>query len=153
MKKLEKGFTLVELMIVVAIIAILAAVALPSFGDQIKKSKDSKAVQMMGNMRSQVTMVQTDLEGMAPNSSFIPNMFTDAGASSVTGVVNNGLNVDVKGIQGYNKATSASNATSLKAGTPAAGIAWSYSADSAGDRWTLKFGSVSDTKKKSWADY
>lgn len=53
-------------MIVVAIIAILAAVALPSFGQQIKKAKDGKAVQMMGTMRSQLGMVIADLGGEKP---------------------------------------------------------------------------------------
>jgi len=52
MKKLQKGFTLIELMIVVAIIAILAAVAAPKFGEQIKKSKDAKGLALVGNWRS-----------------------------------------------------------------------------------------------------
>jgi type IV pilus assembly protein PilA len=45
MKKLnKKGFTIVELVIVIAVIAILAAVLIPTFSNVISNSKDSKAV-------------------------------------------------------------------------------------------------------------
>ena len=48
-KKNRKGFTIVELVIVIAVIAILATVLVPTFGNVITKANESKAVQAARN--------------------------------------------------------------------------------------------------------
>lgn len=68
MKNLKKGFTLIELMIVVAIIAILAVVAAPKFGQQLKKAKDSKAISLAGTYRSALTMNSADNDSVYATS-------------------------------------------------------------------------------------
>lgn len=55
-KNNKKGFTLAELLIVVAIIAVLVAIAIPIFSSQLEKSRDATSV---ANMRSAYAEAQT----------------------------------------------------------------------------------------------
>ena len=50
LRKNEKGFTLVELMIVVVIIGILASIAIPKFSSMIGKAKTTEAKQILGQI-------------------------------------------------------------------------------------------------------
>jgi len=54
-RSLQKGFTLIELMIVVAIIGILAAVALPAYQDYTKRAKMSEVILAASSCRTSVT--------------------------------------------------------------------------------------------------
>jgi type IV pilus assembly protein PilA len=57
MKTMQKGFTLIELMIVVAIIGILAAVALPAYQDYTIRAKMSEVILGMSACRTSITEV------------------------------------------------------------------------------------------------
>ncbi|MFC1520808.1 type II secretion system protein [Elusimicrobiota bacterium] len=64
----ELGFTLIELMIVVAIIGILAAIAIPKFADLVKKSQEGKSKGNLSTVRSSLAIYYGDNDGIYPQS-------------------------------------------------------------------------------------
>jgi len=76
MKRVQQGFTLIELMIVVAIIGILAAVALPAYQDYTVKAKVSEVILAASSCRTTITeLVQ---------SSVTPSIVAALGATPCT---------------------------------------------------------------------
>ncbi len=72
--KISKGFTLIEIMIAVVILAILATVATPKFNTLIRKSKESKLIESLGVMRNAIDVEFTKKNGKYP-AEIIPTMF------------------------------------------------------------------------------
>jgi type IV pilus assembly protein PilA len=66
MKQAQKGFTLIELMIVVAIIGILAAVAIPAYSTYTKKAKFTEVTQATQAVKTAVEVCSSD-SGLASN--------------------------------------------------------------------------------------
>jgi type IV pilus assembly protein PilA len=75
-KKAQAGFTLIELMIVVAIIGILAAVAIPAYSDYTAKAKASNALSSVGPYKTAVAMCAQEAGALTTcNTSATPNPF------------------------------------------------------------------------------
>ena len=59
-KNMQKGFTLIELMIVVAVIGILAGIALPNYQDYVRRSKLSEGTSALADLRIKMEQFYQD---------------------------------------------------------------------------------------------
>ena len=96
MKKVQQGFTLIELMIVVAIIGILAAVAIPAYQDYTVRARVTEGLSLAGSYKVAIA------ENAANGAAFAAGIPAFVGTPNVTGMAVNPANGEITITYGAN---------------------------------------------------
>lgn len=82
--KFKKAFTLIELMIVVAILGTLASIGVPKFADMIKKAKEASTKGALGGFRAAISIYYVTMEEQYPRqlSALFPDFIDGSGFAS-----------------------------------------------------------------------
>jgi len=96
MKKLNKGFTLIDLMIVVSIIGILAAVAIPDYQDYLKRSKGTEVNALAGACKTSFSEFIAAKNVLPANADEAGCALDPKGTQYASGLVVAGAKIEVK---------------------------------------------------------
>ena len=129
-KRIQQGFTLIELMIVIAIVGILAAVALPAYQDYTVRAKMSEPLARGAEAKTAITEYYA-ATGTMPTAAGVSAVFNTAGAGKVSQVswVNGGgsqyITITINTAAGNNgiaELTATTNIVSLGVANKTAGV-------------------------------
>ena len=121
--KMQKGFTLIELMIVVAIIAILAAIALPAYQDYVVRGRVSEA--MVAASSAKVTVTENAANAQPLAAGFVaPNATPNLGAVAISAAGNITLTMTAASGGAGKTVIFVSNPVLVAGTPPATNIAW-----------------------------